>query len=65
MSGYTQAQLDALKAAYARGARTVSYDGQSVTFDTGAEMRQRIQDIERSLNPGRNRVHYPSFDRGT
>ncbi len=46
---YTQTQLDALRAAYARGAKSVSIDGRRVDFESGEEMRQRIAEIERDL----------------
>jgi hypothetical protein len=65
MSGYTHEQLAALKAAAAKGLRTVSYDGRSVTFDSLKELRAQIAVMERDLNPGRARVHYPTFERGT
>lgn len=63
MSGYTQEQLTALKAAVARGVRTVSYDGQSVTYASTAEMLKIIRIMERELNPARPRISYPSFER--
>lgn len=65
MSGYTQAQLDALRAAVARGVKTVSYDGNSVTYQSVDDMLKLIATIERSLNPSRTRIQYPAFDRGT
>ena len=64
MSGYTQGQLDALRAAVARGVKTVSYDGNSVTYQSVDDMLKLIATIERSLNPRRNRIQYPAFDRG-
>lgn len=65
MSGYTHAQLTALKAAAARGTKSVSYDGNSVTYHSVAEMLKLIAVIERELNPTRNSVSYPDFTRGT
>ena len=62
---YTHAQLAALKAAAARGTKSVSYDGNSVTFHSVSEMLKLISVIERELNPQRSRVHYPEFDRDT
>lgn len=56
MSGYTQAQLDALRAAAARGVKTVSYDGQSVTYASMAEMLSLIAQIERELSPRRGPI---------
>lgn len=65
MSAYTHAQLTALKAAAARGTKSVSYDGQTVVYHSLAEMLKLISVIERELNSARNRTHYPEFDRGT
>lgn len=65
MSSYTQTQLAALKAAVAKGVRSVSYDGQTVTYASISEMLRVISVIERELNAGASRTHYPSFDRGT
>lgn len=56
MSGYTQEQLTALKAAVARGVRTVSYDGQSVTYASTAEMLRIIAMIERELSVTRGPI---------
>lgn len=58
---YTQAQLDALKSAYARGELRVQRGDLNVTFQNAAEMERRIQTIERELNPGkvkRQRLSY-------
>ena len=65
MSGYTHEQLAALKAAAAKGVKTISYDGQTATFPSVAEMLKLIAVIERELSPRRPRVHYPTFERGT
>ena len=62
---YTHAQLAALKAAAARGTKSVSYDGQTVVYHSLSEMLKLISVIERELNPQRSRVHYPEFDRDT
>lgn len=56
MSGYTREQLDALKAAVAKGVRTVSYDGQSVTYASVSEMLRVISMIERELNVTRGPI---------
>lgn len=68
MSGFTQAELDALKKAYARGVRSVTYDGQTVVYDDGEAMRKRIAIIEASLNAGglnaRPRGGFAGFSRG-
>lgn len=47
---YTQAQLDALREAVARGVQTVEYDGQRVTYRSTDEMLRLIGVIERSLS---------------
>lgn len=51
MSNYTQAQLDALRAAYASGVLTVDYNGRRVTYHSRAEMAQIIATIEADLSP--------------
>lgn len=50
MANYTQAQLDALRAAVARGVREVSYDGETVKYGTTQEMLRLISVIERDLS---------------
>lgn len=66
---YTQTQLDALKAALARGVRTVTTDGNTVTYASTEEMIRVIGIIEREIaaaSPSRpSRLHYPTFERGT
>lgn len=47
---YTQAQLDALRDATARGVRRVSYDGKTVEYASTEEMLKLIATIERALN---------------
>lgn len=49
---WTQADLDALKAAYARGEKTVQHDGKMVTYRSLTEMERQIQRIEAEVNPG-------------
>lgn len=49
MAGFTQAQLDAIKRAYASGVTRVSYDGKSTDYRSLAEMRQIIATIEADL----------------
>ena len=69
----SQNDLDTLVAAYARGQLTVSYDGRSVTFANGEDMRARIRDIAAGLgvadplvNAARNtaRMSIASYNRG-
>lgn len=65
---YTQAELDALRRAYARGVRRVTYEGKTVEFDSAAELKSRIDDIERQLSKAggkaRPRAAYAGFSRG-
>ena len=63
MTTYTHAQLTALKAAVARGTKSVSYDGNTVVYHSVSEMLKLIAVIERELAPARSRVHYPVFER--
>lgn len=57
MAKYTQAQLDALRAAYARGLRTVSDGESTVTYQNLDAMRAVIEEMEADLaNPTRARV---------
>jgi hypothetical protein len=65
---WTQAELDALKAAYASGTTRVTYDGKTVEYDSEAALLRRIQTIESAIgtaggNP-RPVAGYASFGRG-
>lgn len=60
---FTQAQLDALRAAYAAGVQTVKHGDNSVTYASMADLRAAIREIEAQLAPPRSRVHYPAFER--
>ncbi|MES2845632.1 MAG: hypothetical protein V4747_11435 [Pseudomonadota bacterium] len=64
---YTQIQLDALRTAVARGVRTVTTDGNTVTYASTDEMLRLIAIIERDIAAAtrRSRIHYPTFERGT
>ena len=46
---WTQAELDALKAAYARGTLRVSYDGHTVEYGSQDDLLRRIRTIEREM----------------
>jgi len=46
---WTQAELDALRAAYARGTLRVSYEGRSVEYGSEADLLRRIRTIEREM----------------
>lgn len=64
---YTQAQIDALKSAAARGVTTVERNGEKVTYASLAEMRRQISIMEAELavqNAGAVSVTYPTTSRG-
>ena len=65
---WTQAELDALKAAYASGTTRVTYDGKTVEYDSEAALLRRIQTIEGAINATvgtpRPTAGYASFGRG-
>ncbi|MEY9236430.1 low affinity Fe/Cu permease [Bradyrhizobium japonicum] len=44
-----QSQLNELKRAYRSGARSVSYDGKTVTYADGAELRAVIASLENEI----------------
>lgn len=50
---WTQAELDALKRAYASGTTRVSYEGKTVEYDSGAALLERIRMIEAEVSPPR------------
>jgi hypothetical protein len=56
---WTQTQLDALKAAYARGVRSVTFGDRTTVYQSQAEMAEAIARIEaelaRSTTPPRPR----------
>jgi hypothetical protein len=65
---WTQAELDALKAAYASGTLRVSYDGKTVEYASADDLKKRIQTIEGAIdaaggNP-RPIAGFASFGRG-
>lgn len=65
---YSQTELDALKKAYARGVKRVTYDGQTVEYDDAASLKERIATIEREMKAGtasaRPRGGFAGFARG-
>lgn len=63
---YTQAQLDALQEAYARGILEATLpDGSKLRYRTLAEMGQLIAQISASLTtPTYTNVAYPTHKRG-
>ncbi len=46
---WTQAEFDALKAAYAAGTLRVSYDGRTVEYGSEQDLIRRIRIIEREI----------------
>lgn len=47
---FTQAQIDALKDAIGTGARSVSVDGKTVTYNSISEMLRALRLMEREVN---------------
>lgn len=50
MTQWTEAELAALKRAYASGTLRVSYDGKSVEYGTADDLLSRIRTIEREIS---------------
>lgn len=48
---WTQTDLDALRAAYAAGLKTISVGGRALEFETGADLLRRIREIEAEISP--------------
>ncbi|MGW1423845.1 phage head-tail joining protein [Bradyrhizobium manausense] len=48
-----QAQLDALKRAYRSGTRSLTYEGRSIVYADGEEMRAAIASLETELGLSR------------
>lgn len=46
---WTQAELDALKSAYASGTMRVSYEGKTVEYAGAIDLLSRIRTIEREM----------------
>ena len=46
---WTQAEMEALRKAYASGTLRVSYDGKTVEYGAAADLLQRIRTIEREM----------------
>ena len=63
---WTQAEIDALKTAYAKGVLRVRYLGQETQFGSGEDMLARIAMMERELNTSTIQRHrYASVSKGT
>lgn len=62
---YTQAQLDALRAALASGVTRVSYDGRTVEYRSIADLERAIAAVERALGQRQqvSRITYPEVSR--
>jgi len=61
---YTMAQYEALRDAIATGARSVTHDGETVTFETPAERRALLGQMEAELGirtRTRRRAHVVGF----
>ena len=56
-------QIAALEAAIAKGVRSVTYDGNSVTYQSGADMRATLSSLKRQAGVARATVAYPEFSR--
>lgn len=64
---YTQADIDNLKAAVARGATRLRMNGEEVQFPSLAEMRRQIREMENELVGGSASglsISYPMTTRG-
>jgi hypothetical protein len=47
---WTQAEIDALRRAYASGTLRVSYEGRSVEYGSASDLLSRIRTIEREIS---------------
>lgn len=65
---WTQSDIDALKAAIAdgRGARTIQFGDQSVTFNSPSEMRELLRMMEADVVAASStpRTRYAGFSKG-
>ena len=52
---YSQAELDALKTAFASGTLEVTFEGKRVKYGDAADLLTRIRAIESEINAGANR----------
>lgn len=48
---WTQAELDALRRAYASGTLRVTYEGKTVEYGSASDLLSRIRTIERDRQP--------------
>ena len=65
---WTNAELGALRRAYASGTLRVSYDGKTVEYGSAADLLSRIRTIEREMAAGSERplpqAGFAGFGRG-
>ncbi|MEO1720963.1 MAG: hypothetical protein AAFR84_01010 [Pseudomonadota bacterium] len=61
----TQALLDALNAAIARGVLQVTYDGHTVRYQSLQDLMRARADVQRQISGGGPKVSYPVTNRGT
>lgn len=65
MSDYTEAELSALRRAYATGTLRVQHGDRVVTYDDAAGLLSRIRELERDLGvTAAPRAGFASFSRG-
>ena len=66
MAEYTQADVDRLRAALARGVLKATINGESVEYASMAEMRKQLEIMRADLTGVARglRVHFPTTSRG-
>jgi hypothetical protein len=65
MAAWTQADLDAIKAAIASGTKSIQYEDKVVTYHSLKEMMDLVAIIEAELEPsGEGMCTFASFNRG-
>lgn len=67
MSGYTEAELSALRRAFAAGTLRVNYDGKNIEYGSADDLLRRIRTIEGELARGSRRrpvAGFATFRRG-
>lgn len=63
MITWTQAEIDALKAAVASGVQTVTYSDRTVTYQSLEDMRALLATMEQSVT-GAPRTRFAAHDKG-
>ncbi len=66
VSDFTEAELSALRRAYANGTLRVTVGDRTVEYGSAEDLLSRIREIERSLTPSgqRPKAGYAGFSRG-